>query len=81
MAAGKEEVMAKTGMRPGSGLNNAGRRPDGELGQALFAVLGIGLAGGIALVVLMVVNVICFVNVLKNKSIEPSIVRSLKFLQ
>ncbi|MBQ8996342.1 MAG: zinc ribbon domain-containing protein [Oscillospiraceae bacterium] len=39
------------------------------------------IAGGIALVVLMVVNVIYFVNVLKNKSIEPSIVRSLKFLQ
>lgn len=37
-------------MRPGKGLNNAGRRADAELGQALLTILGIGVAGGIALV-------------------------------
>ena len=37
----------KSGMRPGS---NAGRAPDRELGEALLAILGIGIAGGIALV-------------------------------
>ena len=42
--------MAKTGMRPGRGLTNPGRKPDAELGQALLAVLGLGIAGGIALV-------------------------------
>ena len=42
--------MAKTGMRPGSGLTNPGGKPDAELGQALLAVLGLGIAGGIALV-------------------------------
>ena len=42
--------MAKTGMRPGRGLTNSGRKPDAELGQALLAVLGLGIAGGIALV-------------------------------
>ena len=43
-------MAGKSSMRPGHGLSNAGRRPDGELGQALLAVLGIGIAGGIALV-------------------------------
>lgn len=43
-------MAGKSGMRPGSGFGNAGRRADGELGQALLAVLGIGIAGGIALV-------------------------------
>ena len=42
--------MATTGMRPGRGLTNSGRKPDAELGQALLAVLGLGIAGGIALV-------------------------------
>lgn len=46
----EEWVMAKTGMRPGRGLTNPGRKPDAELGQALLAVLGLGIAGGIALV-------------------------------
>lgn len=41
----------------------------------------VAIAGSIALVVLGVIKVICFVNVLKNKSVEPSIVRDLKFLQ
>ena len=43
-------MAGKSSMRPGSGLRDAGRRPDGELGQALLAVLGIGIAGGIALI-------------------------------
>ena len=37
----------KSGMRPGSG---AGRKPDAELGEALLAVIGVGLAGSIALI-------------------------------
>lgn len=37
----------KSGLRPGSG---PGRVPDRELGEALLAVLGLGIAGGIALV-------------------------------
>lgn len=40
--------MAKSGMRPG--FSNSGRKPDAELGQALLAIVGIGLAGGIALI-------------------------------
>ena len=40
----------KSGMKPGKGLLNAGRRPDGDLGQSLLAILGIGIAGSIALV-------------------------------
>ena len=40
----------KSSMLPGSGLGSAGRKPDGELGQALLTILGIGIAGGIALV-------------------------------
>ena len=40
--------MSKSGMRPG--LNNAGRKPDAELGQALLTLVGVGLAGGIALI-------------------------------
>lgn len=43
-------MAGKTGLRPESGFGNAGRRPDGELGQVLLTVIGIGLAGGIALV-------------------------------
>jgi hypothetical protein len=43
-------MAGKSSMRPGKGLNNAGRRPDAELGQALLAILGIGVAGGIAIV-------------------------------
>ena len=39
------------------------------------------IAGAIALAVLFIINIICFVNVLKNKSIEPAIVRDLKFLK
>lgn len=42
----KEEIMSKTGIRPG----NSGKRPDAELGQALLTLVGIGLAGGIALI-------------------------------
>lgn len=53
-AVSREEVreMAsnKSSMRPGSGLSGAGRRPDGDLGQSLLAILGIGIAGSIALV-------------------------------
>lgn len=37
----------KSGMRPGRG---PGRVPDKELGEALLAVLGLGVAGGIALI-------------------------------
>lgn len=37
----------KSGMRPGSG---PGRGTDRELGEALLAILGLGIAGGIALV-------------------------------
>ena len=52
---------------------------------ALMAVLAwtviVPLAGAIALLVLFVVNIVCFVNVLKNKSIEPAFVRDLKFLK
>ena len=40
----------KSSFRPGSGLSSAGRRPDGDLGQSLLAILGIGIAGSIALV-------------------------------
>lgn len=40
----------KSGMKPGKGLLNAGRRPDGDLGQSLLAILGLGVAGSIALV-------------------------------
>ena len=40
----------KSGMKPGKGLQNAGRRPDGDLGQSLLAILGLGVAGSIALV-------------------------------
>jgi hypothetical protein len=40
--------MGKSGMRPG--FSNSGRKPDAELGQALLAIVGIGLAGGIALI-------------------------------
>ena len=39
------------------------------------------IAGVIAGIALLVVNVVCFINVLKNKSIEPAIVRDLKFLK
>ncbi len=35
-------------MRPG--LGNSGRKPDAELGQALLTLVGVGLAGGIALI-------------------------------
>ena len=52
---------------------------------ALTAILAwtviVPTAGAIALAVLFIINIICFVNVLRNKSIEPSIVRDLKFLQ
>ena len=52
---------------------------------ALTAILAwtviVPIAGAIALAVLFIINIICFVNVLRNKSIEPSIVRDLKFLQ
>ena len=37
----------KSSMKPGK---PAGRRPDAELGQSLLAILGIGIAGSIALV-------------------------------
>lgn len=40
----------KSSLMPGSGLGEAGRKPDADLGQALLAVLGIGIAGSIALV-------------------------------
>ena len=40
----------KSSMRPGPGISGAGRKPDAELGQALLAVIGLGLAGGIALI-------------------------------
>ena len=40
----------KSSFRPGSGLSSAGRRPDGDLGQSLLAILGLGVAGSIALV-------------------------------
>lgn len=43
-------MAGKSSMRPGRGLRDAGRRPDGDLAQTLLAVLGIGMAGGIALV-------------------------------
>ena len=43
-------MAGKSSMRPGSGFSSSGRRPDGELGQALLTVLGVGIAGGIALV-------------------------------
>ncbi len=39
------------------------------------------IAGGIAMIALLVIKVISFINVLKNKSIEPAIVRDLKFLK
>lgn len=49
MSGRKEEIMAgKSGMRPG--MSGSGRKPDAELGQALLAIVGIGLAGGIALI-------------------------------
>lgn len=41
-------MAGKSGMRPG--LSNSGRKPDRELGEALLAIVGIGLAGGIALI-------------------------------
>lgn len=40
--------MSKTGLRPGS--TGSGRRQNEELAQALLALVGIGLAGGIALI-------------------------------
>ena len=43
----KDMATNKSGMRPGGGT---GRAPDRELGEALLAILGIGIAGGIALV-------------------------------
>jgi hypothetical protein len=46
---GKGMATNKSGMKPGSGLS-AGRKPDADLGQALLAVIGLGLAGGIALI-------------------------------
>ena len=53
--------------------------------SALTAVLAwtviVPIAGAIALLILFIVNIVCFVNVLKNKSIEPAFVRDLKFLQ
>ena len=49
MSSRKEEIMAgKSGMRPGR--VSVGRKPDAELGQALLTIVGIGLAGGIALI-------------------------------
>ncbi len=47
-AAERRRIMSKSGMRPG--LNNSGRKPDAELGQALLTLVGVGLAGGIALI-------------------------------
>lgn len=41
-------MAGKSGMRPG--LSGSGRKPDAELGQALLTIVGIGLAGGIALI-------------------------------
>ena len=53
--------------------------------SALTAVLAwtviVPIAGAIALLILFIVNIVCFVNVLKNRSIEPAFVRDLKFLQ
>lgn len=57
--------------------------------EALVAVISavlcwtviVPIAGGIAAVALLVIKVISFINVLKNKSIEPAIVRDLKFLK
>ena len=47
-AAERRKGMAtnKSGMRPGM----SGGKPNADLGQALLAVIGVGLAGGIALV-------------------------------
>lgn len=41
----RTEMAGKSDMR----FNSSGRRPDGELAEALLAVLGVGVAGGIAL--------------------------------
>lgn len=41
-------MAGKSSMRPGN-FGSAGRKPDGELAEALLAVLGVGIAGGIAL--------------------------------
>ena len=53
----------------------------GALTAALAWTVIVPIAGAIALLILFVVNIVCFVNVLKNKSIEPAFVRDLKFLQ
>ena len=51
------------------------------LTAALAWTVIVPIAGAIALLILFIVNIVCFVNVLKNKSIEPAFVRDLKFLQ
>lgn len=53
----------------------------GFLTAVLAWTVIVPIAGAIALAVLFIINIICFVNVLKNKSIEPAIVRDLKFLK
>ncbi len=51
------------------------------LTAALAWTVIVPIAGVIALIVLFIVNIVSFINVLKNKSIEPAFVRDLKFLQ
>ncbi len=47
----------------------------------LFWTFIVPIAGAIAIVILEVVNIICFVQTLRNMSVEPPIINSIKFLK
>lgn len=47
----------------------------------LFWTLIVPIAGGIFMVVLFVIRIICFFNICSGKAVEPPLVRSLGFLR
>ena len=54
----------------------------GILSCLLFIIPFLGwIAGAVMLVILTIVEIICFVRVCQNKSIEPPVVRSIGFLR
>lgn len=51
------------------------------LSIVLFWTFIVPIAGGIALIIIAIVNIICFVQTLRGKSVEPPIISGISFLK